>query len=90
MLTVPPVRVIRPMPVVVKLSPRLRMPTPERAMPLVAAFVFAQVPVPEAAARCTVPALTLMLPVLLTLPRYQVLPETLAFSTPWKLIVSSA
>ena len=88
-LTVPAVRVILPIAVVVKSSPRLSAP-PERAMPLPTAPVFVQLPVPDTVSRCTVPLLMLMLPVLLKLPRYQVLPETLALSTPWKSIVSSA
>ena len=84
-----PLCTILPSALALKASPRFRMP-PDTAMPLVTAPVFVQVPVPETAARCTVPLLTLMLPVLLMPPRYQVLPETLAFSTPWKLIVSSS
>ena len=84
-----PVRFTTPLPLctmlprvlALKASPRFRMP-PDTAMPLVTAPVFIQVLVPEAVSRYTVPLLTLMLPVLLTLPRYQVLPVTLALSTP--------
>ena len=84
-----PLCTILPSALALKASPRFRMP-PDTAMPLVTAPVFVQVPVPETVSRYTVPLLTLMLPVLLTLPRYQALPVTLALNTPWKLMVSSA
>ena len=87
-LTVPPVWPMCPMLAAVKLSSRFSVP-PLTKMPLPLVLVLLQLDVPEVALMLTVPALTLITPVLFRPPNCQVLLALLALSVPAKLMVSS-